>query len=435
MIRARFLLGASASLLCLAAGLAGASCADTEEGEIVSAPKAPLPEGSNDSAVIDSGADGGCEEADPNCVTKVVTCDEVWWCPSVTGVPNYHALTKVWGTSSSDVWAVGSGGTVIHWDGAAWKPVPVPPSPTPVTNTFNAVWGTGPKDVWIASSTAILFHNTGDGWVRDPLPVKRNWEYEEPIYAIWGDGDGNFRLGTRAINLYKYNDNPGPNGPKANQARRIIVDGGSGWGLMRGATSVLGFFGTAEDLWYVGDNSYRNATDKPWQRSVSMHGVFLPDAGPSDAGNPDAAPPPSWLEEEPKAVPDTLTWTEIETNTTARLNAIWGGSANDIWAVGERGVMRRMRPGQTSWEIVPSVTDEELKALWGTSASDIWAVGDNGTILHFDGTSWSHWEAAYPVGKNRPHLTGIWGSSADDVWIVGGGVALHSVGKMKGGSK
>lgn len=30
-------------------------------------------------------------------------------------------LTGVWGTSSSDLFAVGSGGTVLHYDGSAWS--------------------------------------------------------------------------------------------------------------------------------------------------------------------------------------------------------------------------------------------------------------------------------------------------------------------------
>jgi len=110
---------------------------------------------------------------------------------------------------------------------------------------------------------------------------------------------------------------------------------------------------------------------------------------------------------------------------------VWGSSASDVWAVGDKGTIRHIAAGDTQWEIVTSPTKEPLHGLWGSSPNDVWAVGDSGTILHWDGATWSPSVAALPVNKKKPHLYGIWGSGPDDVWIVGDGIALHHTGGTK----
>jgi photosystem II stability/assembly factor-like uncharacterized protein len=39
----------------------------------------------------------------------------------VPGLPNTGAFFKVWGSGASDVFACGQGGTIVRWDGSAWK--------------------------------------------------------------------------------------------------------------------------------------------------------------------------------------------------------------------------------------------------------------------------------------------------------------------------
>src|SRR6185369_3662252 len=43
-------------------------------------------------------------------------------------------LEAVWGAASDDVWAVGDGGTVLHWDGTGWAQV----APTPTADATSA---------------------------------------------------------------------------------------------------------------------------------------------------------------------------------------------------------------------------------------------------------------------------------------------------------
>jgi len=53
------------------------------------------------------------------------------------------------------------------------------------------------------------------------------------------------------------------------------------------------------------------------------------------------------------------------------LNAIWGSSKNDVWAVGTRGSIFHSADGAT-WTSVPSNTTQIFFAVWGTSATDVW---------------------------------------------------------------
>jgi hypothetical protein len=383
------------TLLVAAAVPVFASCAEAEDSRpadhdaSVSLPEAGVGDAP---PPIDVPSDGGCDASEPSCVSEVLTCDQAAWCPVPTTVSTRFALTSVWGSGPNDVWAVGSGGTIIHWNGSAWEP-----TPTNLKNTFYAVWGSGPNDVWATSTTDAIFHSTGFAngkaeWTRAPNATEG--PYSWAVQAIWGDDTGALRLGTRAqgvgwqeyINQYTLNRE---------------AEGGMAWDPVYASGNVHGFWGAAKDLWFVADNSEANG----WEKGRTMHGVWNGEG---------------------------LAWTPVDSQAMARLEGIWGGSADDIWAVGELGTMRRMRTrGASRWEIIESPTKEGLHAIWGTAADDIWAVGDAGTILHFDGTTWKHSQAAFALGK-KPDLFGVWGSSKNDVWIVGDNVALHYTGPKPG---
>ena len=378
-----------------------ASCATTEAGTPATEPPgSTLPEaGAADAA--DVPVDGGCDASESDCVIKPLSCDEAAWCPVPTYVSNLYAITAVWGAGKDDVWASGSGGKMLHWDGTAWKPT-VLPSPTtyPIKNTFHALWGTGPNDVWVASATDVIFHtdgwkNGGATWERAPNGTDSEFN-SAPIYAVWGDAQGELRFGGRPYDLIDPEGIPSP----ANQI--VKADRGAAWVGELGKPTIYGYWGTALDLWIVGDNS----TYVNWQLGLTLHGTRASKSEP-------------------------FVWTEVDSQSAVGLRGIWGASAGDLWAVGDRGTIRHLTPGATEWEIVPSPTDETLHAVWGFAANDVWAAGESGAIVHWDGAAWKTSEAAFPVNKKKPHLYGVWGSGPNDVWIVGSGIALHYTGGAK----
>jgi photosystem II stability/assembly factor-like uncharacterized protein len=376
--------------------LAFASCAEAEssgpedEDSGIVVPPPPPEEASVPPVPV---VDGGCDASDPNCVARPISCAEAPWCPVPTTVSTRFALTSVWGTGPSDVWAVGSGGTIIHWNGTAWVI-----TPTTVKNTFHAVWGRSATDVWAVAMTDTIFHTTG--FANGTAEWKRATNAVEPdnaraATAVWGSGAGDLRIGTRAR---AYFDPDTGEFPWIDQYTLDESDGGVAWNAVLGEGNVHAFWGaSATDIWLVADNSEKNG----WERGMIKHGT------PGAKGG--------------------LEWTTVDSQSTVVLEGIWGSSANDIWAVGDKGTIRRRTNGATRWEIIASPTQEPLHAIWGSAANDVWVVGDSGTILHFDGTTWSKSLAAFDLGL-KPNLYGVWGSSANDVWIVGDNVSLHFTG-------
>src|SRR5258706_2462232 len=74
----------------------------------------------------------------------------------------YALLQSVWGSSGTDVFAVGEG-TILHYDGAAWHPMTVPSTSV----LYQAVWGSGPADVYAVGSVGnigIVDHYDGTAW-------------------------------------------------------------------------------------------------------------------------------------------------------------------------------------------------------------------------------------------------------------------------------
>ena len=72
-------------------------------------------------------------------------------------------LTSVWGAESNNVWAVGDGGTILKWNGAAWTSLP-----SGTTNGLNAVWGTDANNIWAVGDGGTLLKWNGTAWTSLP---------------------------------------------------------------------------------------------------------------------------------------------------------------------------------------------------------------------------------------------------------------------------
>jgi len=102
-------------------------------------------------------------------------------------------LFKVWGLSADDVWVVGTGGAVIHWDGSAWTRME-----SGVTGRLLTVRGRAPNDIYAVGGLGmpIAVHYDGESW--SPIPI----EAFGGLMGVWtAEGQGVAVSGARGILL------------------------------------------------------------------------------------------------------------------------------------------------------------------------------------------------------------------------------------------
>jgi hypothetical protein len=126
---------------------------------------------------------------------------------------------------------------------------------------------------------------------------------------------------------------------------------------------------------------------------------------------------------------DGKSWSSIPTGTASPLNAIWGSSPSDLFAVGDNGAI--VHYDGLAWSAMTSGTTAALNAVFGTSSKNVYAVGGTlptaypapgptHALLHYDGKAWSKVDLPpSAVFALSGRLSGVWGSGADDIWVVG----------------
>lgn len=89
-------------------------------------------------------------------------CNATAWTAMNSGVT--VDLRNVWGASAKDVFAVGGFGTILRYDGAVWKTMPVPTG----TGHVSSIDGTSAQNVFAATegTTGSVLRYDGMGWTK-----------------------------------------------------------------------------------------------------------------------------------------------------------------------------------------------------------------------------------------------------------------------------
>lgn len=100
----------------------------------------------------------------------VLRFDGMTWAPvNVTSSASVD-LTAIWGASSTAVWAVGStmtgGAVILRWGGSAWADAAIPAGGL----ALSSISGTSATDVWAGGKGGTLFHLDANGWSRVTTP-------------------------------------------------------------------------------------------------------------------------------------------------------------------------------------------------------------------------------------------------------------------------
>jgi hypothetical protein len=296
-----------------------------------------------ESAVLDAGeetSDAAEANLDDLSFTSVwgAAPDDIWAVGSAGAIVHFDGdhwqrfagitaadLTSVHGYSVDDVWAVGTD-VALHWDGTSWSV-----ELQEIGETLLGVWQNGPHDVWMVglawiSDSGVVRHWDGHSWSGTELRgVSSLWE-------VWNSPDNTLWFGGSAVGGTGFLGHG-----QANELSRASYDGGS----------LRGIWGHAsDDVWVA-----------PYEGAMQH-----------------------W---------DGSSWTEHDTGSdSVRLLSVSGSAPNDVWAVGLHGVIEHYS-GDT-WTQVESNTDATLWSVWAPAQDNAWAVG--GTILHWDGDSWQQFD-------------------------------------------
>lgn len=283
--------------------------------------------------------------------------------PPIRGVTEV-GLTAVWGSDADDVWAVGSDGAIVHWDG---KELELVASTT--TRSLHAIGGTGPDDIWATGDEGTTLH-----WDGRRFEFVQRWESETYLGISAIAPDNVWIVGvvpTDRTGIVRHYD-------------------GATWSAAEvpGTASLWEVWSSApDDVWFVGTNPtqggvvYRgNGTDfdriefdgKP------LRGIWG-DSAEDVWVQPYDSAPQHWDG-------STFTAEESEHDDERGMLGTWGAAPDDVWAVGLHGKIKHW-DGEV-WEIMEPLVDEPLWSVWGSRSDDVWAVGGGGAILRWNGDHW-----------------------------------------------
>ncbi|MET0384359.1 MAG: hypothetical protein ABW321_00295 [Polyangiales bacterium] len=273
-----------------------------------------------------------------------------------------HVLRAVWGSSASDVWAVGNDGALLHYDGHAWSA-----ARSDTTSHLTGVSGTAADDVWAVGENGAVLHYDGRVWrvlddARDGVTLLTVSSLSRS--DVWVAG-----LSDNAAIVRRYHDGA--------VAETQALPGSTG--IWR-AWPV-----SPTDMWFVGSDRQANSfimhlQDGKWEhrplRGGPMRAVFGVASNDVWAGAYDGSLH-HW---------DGNKWEKASTTIEgAHWLGLWGSSTTDIWAYGVGGVLGHY-DGKT-WTPVKAAANTVWGA-WGSGPDDIWFVGRAetvGTRLHWNG--------------------------------------------------
>jgi hypothetical protein len=278
-------------------------------------------------------------------------------------------LRGIWGTSSSNIYAVGydhtkAQGVILHFDSNSWSPME-----GAADNLLHAVWGTDENNIYaVGYSRWIVKDQQGQDQIStDVAFLKYDGNKWQPLFKqvgpIFLHGIG----GTDPTNFYAI-------GYTQHQGWFILNCGGPQPSVMPLAevkhTILRGIWGKGKEVFIVGSGG------------VILHS-------------------------------DGTTCQVMTSGTTNTLQGIWGTEQNNIYAVGEEGIILHF--DGTAWKPMKSNTTAFLNGIWGKSAQEIYAVGQNGTILRYDGAKWQ----GMTTGTTA-FLQAVWGDPASgEIFVVG----------------
>ena len=306
-------------------------------------------------------------------------------------------LVAVHGSSASDVWVAGAAGALLHYDGQAWSlqdvATLIDASGGAMTGVLHGIFAGARDAVWAVGHTgvaAVIAHYDGERWTSQRLEVPT----VEALRAVWG---------TSPQRLWAVGD-----------GGRILSFDGQQWRVEVSPTraALRSVHGLAEhDVWAVGvDRSAVHWDGMRWRLlntgligNLSSVRVDIASAPPASDAGMDMAPAPAPAD------------AGLDAGLPPAPEGPWL-----TWAFGEAG--RVFRYNGEQWAELPSGSELALHGAARVAAGELLAVGERGQITRFAGDA----RQSLSGGSRRNHLA-LWGDG-QTLWVVGDEIARRDRG-------
>jgi len=287
-----------------------------------------------------------------------------------SGPPDWHVVQEgmdgsilgIWGTSASDIFAVGGPLTqpgeafILHYNGTDWTRMPAPTD----SPTLWWVYGFSPTDVWAVGELGVILHFDGTGWATVEEP-----SHDYTLWGVWGTSPtslwtiGGVVDGSGTSIIRHYDGNNWEDVPDIGVDRELLF---KVWGT---AENNIWVIGTGDILHYDGSD-----------------------------------------------------WTRTDSPTTSRLLTLRGRGPDDIYAVGGVSAAVVVHYDGTVWSEIEVEPVGGLMGVWTAPNEPVVVTGHNGAILWNDGDGF---ELSESNTFNDLHVT--WSDGAGN-FIAGGGILL-----------
>jgi len=301
-----------------------------------------------------------------------------------------RAVLSVWGSSASDVFAVGGPlgngqeSLVIHYDGASWTELH-----PGGTDTFWWVGGTGPKDVWMVGENGRITHWDGKAFVEHSSGVTATlwgiWAASETdVWAVGGTPEGGVAKPNDIV-LHWNGTSWSPVAlPKDVEGRTFYKV----WGTSSDDLYVVGEVGT---VWHKKGADWVLESNPPLAASTLF---TVAGSGKSDVyavGNFDVLHS------------NGAKWEKLPIQLTGSVNGVACASPDEVAMVGFGGFKQRFVEGVWVDDFFAE-PHGDLHAVWADDEGAYWAVGGNFVTPTNAGAPREGIVARYGTGKASGEL-------------------------------
>jgi hypothetical protein len=101
--------------------------------------------------------------------------------------------------------------------------------------------------------------------------------------------------------------------------------------------------------------------------------------------------------------------------------SMWGGNANDVWAVGLAYLNAYCiwHYDGNNWSNYTPDKYIDPTCIWGTSTNNMWIGSTDGAFWHYDGVTWSKFVETTISGYQKFVVQSLCGNSPDNIYAVG----------------